>query len=85
MITIPGLSVTIGMNQSSHEPFARIRGRSGIFNMTKELDLMSNKGLLLLAGAAILANAASKAKAKADKPKPKKAPTKPKIEAPFKF
>lgn len=58
----PGVSVTLGMSQGTQEPYARVNGRLGGFVVGKRLDVNSQKGLLGLVAAVLLANVARKAK-----------------------
>lgn len=60
---IPGVSVTLGMSQGTQEPYARVNGRLGGFAIGKRLDVNSQKGLLGIVAALLLANAVKKAKA----------------------
>lgn len=58
----PGVSVTLGMSQGTQEPYARVNGRLGGFSIGKRLDVNSQKGLLGIVAAVLLANAVKKAK-----------------------
>lgn len=74
MIKLPGISMTLGMTQGDHQPYARVRGRSGLFSASKNIDLSSGKGLLVAVGALLLTNAVKKTAAKSKtKAKPKAA------------
>lgn len=57
---IPGVSITLGVTQGTHTPYARVSGRSGILSATKNVNLKKKGGLLALAGLALVAFAAKK-------------------------
>lgn len=59
---LPGVSVTLGMSQGTQQPYARVNGRLGGFAIGKRLDVNSQKGLLGIVAALLLANAVKKAK-----------------------
>jgi hypothetical protein len=50
------------MSQGTQEPFARVNGRLGGFAIGKRLDVNTQKGLLGIVAAILLANAVKKAK-----------------------
>lgn len=58
----PGVSVTLGMSQGTQTPYARVNGRLGGFAIGKRLDVNSQKGILGIVAALLLANAVKKAK-----------------------
>lgn len=58
----PGVSVTLGMSQGTQTPYARVNGRLGGFAIGKRLDVNSQKGILGIVAALLLANAVRKAK-----------------------
>lgn len=56
----PGVSVTLGMSQGTQEPYARVNGRLMGFAVGKRLDVNSQKGLLGIVAALLIANAVKK-------------------------
>ena len=58
----PGVSVTLGMSQGTQTPYARVNGRLGGFVMGKRLDVNSQKGLLGIVAALLVANVVRKSK-----------------------
>lgn len=62
MSILPGMSLTVGVSQNTHLPYARVNGRLGMFHVNKRID--ADSPLLLLLGAAFAAKAVTGKKKK---------------------
>lgn len=58
----PGVSLTLGLSQTTGRPYAAVTGRAGALTARKRVDIFENAGILGVVAAGLLLYASSKKK-----------------------